>query len=118
MTDSVYDVVVLGTGGAGLVAALAAHDQGASVGVFEKAEKLGGTTAISGGIAWIPANRYAAAAGVEDSRDDALSYLMSLSNGLIEEELARTLVDTGPELIDWLESATPVSLRLVPRYPD
>lgn len=118
MTDSVFDVVVLGTGGAGLVAALAASDQGASVGVFEKAEKVGGTTAISGGIAWIPNNRFAAEAGVKDSREDAIAYLMSLSNGLIDEKLATTLVDTGPELIDWLESETPVRLRLVPRYPD
>jgi 3-oxosteroid 1-dehydrogenase len=118
MADSTFDVVVLGTGAAGLVAALTAHDQGASVGVFEKAEKLGGTTAISGGIAWIPANRYAAAAGVDDSREDALEYLLSLSNGLIDEELAATLVDTGAELIDWLEAETPVHLRLVPRYPD
>jgi 3-oxosteroid 1-dehydrogenase len=118
MADSTFDVVVLGTGGSGLVAALAAHDQGASVGVFEKAGKLGGTTAISGGIAWIPANRFAAEAGIDDTREEAIAYLTSLSNGLIDEELATTLVDTGPELIEWLESQTPVRLRLVPRYPD
>ena len=58
-----HDVVVLGTGAAGLVAALAAHDAGATVGLYEKADVVGGTTALSGGIVWVPNNRQAAAAG-------------------------------------------------------
>jgi predicted oxidoreductase len=97
VADPAYDVVVLGTGAAGLVAALSARDQGASVGVFEKAERLGGTTAISGGIAWIPANPQAADAGVDDSVEDGIDYLRSLSNGMIDDELAAALVQTGPE---------------------
>ena len=50
------DVVVLGTGAAGLVAALAAAEQGASVGLFEKGDVVGGTTALSGGLCWVPDN--------------------------------------------------------------
>jgi 3-oxosteroid 1-dehydrogenase len=57
-------------------------------------------------------------AGVEDSRDDALAYLDSLSHGLILPDLAEALVDTGPELVDWLESSTPLKLRLVAGFPD
>jgi succinate dehydrogenase/fumarate reductase flavoprotein subunit len=113
-----YDVVVLGTGAAGLCAALAAADAGADVGLFEKAGLVGGTTALSSGVAWIPNNKYAAAAGVQDSREDALAYLESLSLGMIVPELATALVDTGPELVDWLESSTPLRLRLVPGFPD
>jgi succinate dehydrogenase/fumarate reductase flavoprotein subunit len=113
-----YDVVVLGTGAAGMVAALAASDGGASVGLFEKSDLLGGTTAISGSIAWIPANQIAAAAGVEDSPQDALAYLDALSLGLIDRDLAEVLISTGPELIDYLQSRTPVRLALIERYPD
>jgi len=113
-----FDVVVLGTGAAGLCAALAAADADASIGLFEKADKLGGTTALASGVSWIPNNKYAAEAGVVDSRDDALAYLHSLSHGMILPELAEALVDTGPELIDWLETSTPLKLRLVPGFPD
>ncbi len=116
--DEPLDVVVLGTGAAGLCAALAAADSGATVGIFEKADKVGGTTALSSAVAWIPNNKYAAAAGVEDSREDGLAYLESLSHGLILPELAEAFVDTGPELIEWLESSTPLQLRLVPDFPD
>jgi len=113
-----FDVVVLGTGAAGLCAALAAADAGASVGLFEKADKVGGTTALASAVAWIPNNKYAAEAGVADSREEALAYLASLSHGLILPELAEALVDTGPELVEWLESSTPLKLRLVPGFPD
>src|SRR5215204_1627147 len=89
-----HDVVVLGTGAAGLVAAIAAHDAGAAVGLYEKADVVGGTTALSGGIVWVPNNPQAAAAGISDSRADALTYLDSLSLGMIDRTLVETLIDT------------------------
>lgn len=49
-----YDVVVLGTGAAGLTAAITAHASGARVGLFEKGTEAGGTSAWSGGLVWIP----------------------------------------------------------------
>jgi succinate dehydrogenase/fumarate reductase flavoprotein subunit len=114
----VPDVVVLGTGAAGLVAAVAAHDAGASVAVYEKGDALGGTTALSGGIVWIPNNPHMAELGLDDSRADALAYLDALSLGIIQPEMAAALVDSGPEVVAWLERETPVRLRVVRGYPD
>ncbi len=66
--DLEADVVVLGSGGAALVAALSAHDYGAGqVVILEKSGMVGGTTAMSGGMLWIPLNHHAQEAGVEDS---------------------------------------------------
>jgi 3-oxosteroid 1-dehydrogenase len=112
-----FDVVVLGTGAAGLVAALAAHDAGARVALFEKAGVVGGTTALSGGVCWLPCNPVAARAGLEDSREDALAYLDSLSHGLIARDLAEALVDGSQQVIDYLEQRTPLRFQLVP-IPD
>lgn len=112
-----YDVVVLGSGAAGLCAALSAARNGARVGVFEKGELLGGTTCLSSAVAWLPNNRYASEAGISDSREQALAYLESLSHGMILPELAEAFVDTVPDLLDWLDT-TPLKMRLVPGYPD
>ena len=112
-----YDVVVLGSGAAGLCAALSAARSGARVGVFEKGELLGGTTCLSSAVAWLPNNRYAREAGIADSREGALAYLESLSHGMILPELAEAFVDTVPELLEWLDT-TPLKMRLVAGYPD
>src|SRR3954453_9285983 len=100
------DVVVLGSGAAGLTAALTAATAGASVTLLEKGQAIGGTTALSGGVVWLPANRLAAEAGVADSREDALAYLRSLSNGTMREDLLAAFVDGVPDLLDWLEKET------------
>src|SRR4051812_5688447 len=115
---SSYDVVVLGTGAAGLVAALAAAEQGAHVGLFDKADVIGGTTAISGGTVWLPNNHHMAEAGFSDSRDAALSYMQSLSLGLLDTEFAELLVDEGPQVVRWLEAVTPLRFEAIPGFPD
>jgi 3-oxosteroid 1-dehydrogenase len=110
-----YDVVVLGSGAAGLTAALAAAVAGERVGLLEKAELIGGTTALSGGTFWVPGNQLAA---VGDSREQGLRYLASLSNGMILPELAEALIDGGPELVDFIEQNTAMRFLLVEGYPD
>ncbi len=117
-SSSEVDVVVLGSGAAGLTAALAATDAGAQVALFEKADVLGGSTAISGGVCWVPLNHHQDAAGVPDSREDALAYLASLSLDRMDAELAETFVDNGRQTIAWLEDTTPLRFTVVPQYPD
>lgn len=120
MTDGPIDtdVVVLGTGAAGLVAALAARTAGARVVLLEKSAAVGGTTAISGGTCWIPNNGHLAPDARPDSREDALAYLGSLSHGLIRPELAAALIDHGPVVVEWIEEVTSLRFDVVAGFPD
>ena len=111
--DRVADVVVVGSGGAALTAALLAADGGADVVVIERAEQIGGTTAVSGGGIWVPCNAHMAGIGVADSREDALAYIRALSKGSeADPALVEVFVDTAAEMIAYLERATP--LRMFP----
>lgn len=111
-------VVVLGTGGAGLTAAISAHAGGAKVSVYEKHDQIGGTTAWSGGMIWIPNNPHEVELGVDDSRAKALTYLMSMSHGLMRQELVEAFLDGGPEMIRYLEANTPVQFKAITDFPD
>jgi 3-oxosteroid 1-dehydrogenase len=113
-----FDVVVLGSGAAGLTAALAAATEGARVALFEKAHLVGGTTALSGGTIWIPGNRAAADAGVADSLDAGREYMADLSMGMILPELAEALIEGGPRFVDFVEANTALEFQLVAGYPD
>src|SRR5947209_13409992 len=72
------DVVIVGSGGGALVAALVARSKGFEVLVVEKADVLGGSTAMSGGGVWIPDNPLMRAEGIPDSPTDALAYFESV----------------------------------------
>ena len=116
--DRVVDVVVVGSGGAALVAATLASDQGAEVLIVEKDSMLGGTTAVSGGGIWLPGNHHMAEAGIEDSREAALAYIRRLTDGREPDpELLEVYVDTAPEMLRYLEDHTPVRTHISP-LPD
>jgi 3-oxosteroid 1-dehydrogenase len=118
MAEADFDLLVLGSGAAGLTAALTAAEFGARVLVVEKGQKIGGTSAWSGGQIWIPCNPHMREFGKEDSRDRALTYLASMSNGLIDPAMAEAYVDTGPEMVAFLEARSPVRFMAVPDFPD
>ncbi len=119
MEFSIYhDVVVLGSGAAGLTAALAAAQSGADVGLYEKSEVIGGSSAISGGVPWMPLNHHQDEAGISDSREEALAYLASLSLDRMDPAMAEAFVDHARETVLWLESTTEARFTLLPRYPD
>lgn len=112
--DDTFDVVVLGTGGAGLTAALTAAANGASVAVYEKSATVGGTTAVSGGIAWIPAHNRAPGLTV----DAAMDYLRAQSFGAMDDELVSTFVRTGQEMVDFVEKHSDVRFEVASGFPD
>ncbi|HNN49129.1 MAG TPA: FAD-dependent oxidoreductase, partial [Marmoricola sp.] len=75
-----YDVIVIGAGGAGMSAALAAGHQGLDTVLFEKSKYFGGSTARSGGGVWIPGNHVLRAAGqvASDDLEQSKKYLDSI----------------------------------------
>jgi succinate dehydrogenase/fumarate reductase flavoprotein subunit len=116
--DLETDVVVLGTGAAGMTAALAAQTSGASVLLLEKSRLVGGTTAVSGGVVWIPNNHHLAEVGIKDSREEALKYVKRLTDGRTEDALVERFVDTAPAMLSWVEASTPLRFKALARYPD
>ena len=114
--DHEVDVVVLGSGGAGLTAALSAATAGASVAVFEKAPTVGGTTAVSGGIVWIPAHNRSPDG--ELTVTDALQYLRAQSLGSMDDALVETFVRTGPAMLDFVEAHSGLRFEIATGFPD
>lgn len=116
--DLEADVVVLGSGGSALTAAILAHDGGAETVVLEKAPVVGGTTAMSGGMLWIPNNHHQRELEIPDSRDEILKYMHAYSGGVTDEALLEAFVDTGPEMVQYMEEHTPARFETHELFPD
>lgn len=113
----VYDVVVVGSGAAGAMAALRAADNGLSVLVVEKARKYGGTSATSGGVMWIPNHQLEPN---DDSREQALAYLDKLIDVPVQRDRLEAFLDRAPEAVQYLKSlGIPLAAGVWPDYfPD
>jgi len=109
-----YDVVVVGSGAAGAVAALRAAEQGLSVLIVEKAHKYGGTSATSGGVLWVPSHRLAPN---DDSREQVSKYLDSIIKGPIQRDRLNAYLDQSPEMVQFLKGlGIPLSQSAWPDY--
>lgn len=114
------DVVVVGAGGAGMTAALAAARRGLDTLVVEKSEWFGGSTARSGGGVWIPGNYALREAGEvdPDDADQARRYLDAIVGDVVPKARRDTYLARGPEVMDFLREQTPVRFAWVPEYAD
>src|SRR3954468_8813030 len=117
MKDS-YDVVVVGAGGAGMTAALAAARQGLDTLLIEKSAYFGGSTARSGGGVWIPGNYALRAAGEADGPEAYKRYLDAIVGDVVPKVRRDTFIDRGPEVMDFIREQTPVRFAWVPEYSD
>lgn len=103
LADS-YDVVVIGAGGGGMAAAIAAKDEGANVAIFEKMPVLGGNTLKSSAGMNASESKFQEAEGIEDSNDVFFQETLDGGHGTNDQELLRYLVDHSAAAIDWLDS--------------
>ncbi len=115
---SEVDVVVVGAGGAGMAAALAARKRGLDTILVEKSGHFGGSTARSGGGVWIPGNYALKEAGEDDDLANAKLYLDSIVGDVVPKVRRDTYVDRGAEVMDFLKAHTPVRFTWVPQYSD
>jgi 3-oxosteroid 1-dehydrogenase len=117
--DLEADVVVLGSGGAAMTAAISAHDFGAKeVVILEKSGMVGGTTAMSGGMLWIPGNHYQIEAGIEDNDEDIVAYLDALAPGQLDPDTLGAFMEHGPEMLRYFAEKTPVRFHAFADFPD
>jgi succinate dehydrogenase/fumarate reductase flavoprotein subunit len=101
-----------------MTAALMAHDKGANVLLLEKSGLVGGTTAVSGGVVWVPNNHRMDEVGHADTRDAALGYVRHLADGRVDEELITAFIDNAPRAAQYLEEASAVRFVPLGHYPD
>jgi 3-oxosteroid 1-dehydrogenase len=102
----VFDVVVVGSGAGGMLAACRAADRGLSVVVLEKSDVYGGTSAVSGGGIWIPCNHHIAELGVTDTREAARTYIDACTQGVTATDRIDAYLDTAPEMLRYVEAKT------------
>ncbi|EXJ82875.1 hypothetical protein A1O3_06691 [Capronia epimyces CBS 606.96] len=113
-----YDVVVVGSGCSGLTAAAVAAKYGLKTLVVEKSRFFGGTTAYSGGGAWIPANKHQPEVGItDDSFEKADGYLKRVLGDLYDQTKVHQFLRQGPKMVEWMEANTEMKFKPVP-LPD
>lgn len=112
------DVIVLGSGAAGLVTALAATEARARVVLLEKAPAIGGSTALSGGACWLPDPADITSRVSAQARNEAAMYLRSLAGGGLREDMIDTFVAEAGPTFAWLSDSTGIRWIVVPGYPD
>lgn len=118
--DETTDLLIVGSGGAGLIAALRAQHHGLRPLIVEKADKVGGATAYSGGSVWVPNNHLQARYGIQDNPEKAMSYLTGLIGDVGEASSTsrrRAFVEHAPKMALFLEQLG-FRWRMSEGYPD
>lgn len=108
------DVVVVGSGAGGMLAAIRLADLGLKPILIEKEHKFGGTSATSGGFVWIP--NHGRPGNESDSREDALTYLSRVCKGDFRQDRVDAYVDRGKDMVRYLDEIG-ITLDVIP-FPD
>lgn len=112
-----YDLIVVGSGAAGLACAITAKSRGLDVAVVEKEPVFGGTTALSGGVLWIPLSRHGRQQNPTDSVEAVKTYMQAETGRFYDDEAVRCFIENGPRMVEFFENNT--EMQFVPTlYPD
>jgi len=116
--DLRVDWLVAGAGAAGMTGAIVAHQLGGSVLVAEKTSLYGGTTAKSGGVAWIPGNHRQSAVGIHDSAEEGYTYLKGLIGDTVSDARVRAYALRAREMLQFMMQHSHVHFSALPKYMD
>ena len=116
--DDTFDFVCIGSGAASMAAALRAHDLGLKVLIVEATDQYGGSTAISGGVVWIPNNPQLPSRGISDSREQSLEYLRALTRDMVSEDRLAAFVDHSRRMHDYMAAQSHLILDSLEHYSD
>jgi 3-oxosteroid 1-dehydrogenase len=105
--DHVVDVLIVGSGGGGMTAALTAEASGLDALVTEKSASFGGSTALSGGGIWVPGAPAQRREGYVPDPDGVVGYLKLITEGLVSETRLRQYVESSPQMLEFLERLSP-----------
>ena len=116
--DHSVDILVVGSGAGAMTTGITAHDNGLSTLLIEKTDMYGGSSAMSGGSLWVPNHHLMSSVGVSDSREEAMTYLKSITRGEVAEDKLETYVDVSPEMLRYMCDKTQLKLICMPKYAD
>lgn len=116
--DEEFDVVVVGSGAGGMSAAVTAAKDGLKVLLVEKTDRIGGSTAVSGGAIWAPLNAQTDKVGHPDSRDKVWAYMRNTVGDAAPAAMQRAFLDAAPSMVDWFDKHTEVKLSGRTYSPD
>jgi len=111
------DLIVIGSGAAGLATAITARKRGLNVVVLEKEPVFGGTTALSGGVLWIPLNPHGRKQNPADTLETVRTYMLKETGAYYDAAAVESFLDNGPRMVEFFERET--EMKFVPTlYPD
>lgn len=112
-----YDLIVVGSGAAGLAAAITARKRGLQVAVLEKEPVFGGTTALSGGVLWVPLNHHGRKQNPADTVEKVRTFMRAETGDFYDEASVQAFIDNGPKMVEFFERET--QMKFIPTlYPD
>jgi succinate dehydrogenase/fumarate reductase flavoprotein subunit len=113
-----YDVVVIGSGAAGMAAALFAAIEGRKVLVVERTEYVGGTSALSAATTWMPNSHHSKSVNPDDSREKVRKFLDGVVGNHSAPAMREAFLDSAPEAVATLEANSEVKFRPYATHPD